>query len=105
MQQMNTAAGKKSTRFAAKLTTGEIAFETVISFADPTVTELLAEDLDFVWIDMEHSPQTLQTVQAHIMATRASGSAALVRVASNDHVLIKPVLDCGAAGVVVPMVR
>jgi 2-dehydro-3-deoxyglucarate aldolase/4-hydroxy-2-oxoheptanedioate aldolase len=95
----------KSTRFAEKLANQDLAFGTVISFADPTVTELLAEDLDFVWIDMEHSPQTLQTVQAHVMATRGSGSTPLVRVPWNNHVLIKPVLDCGAAGIVVPMVR
>jgi 2-keto-3-deoxy-L-rhamnonate aldolase RhmA len=95
----------KGTRFAEKLSKKEIAFGTVVSFADATVTELLAEDLDFVWIDMEHSPQTLQTVQAHVMATRASGSTPIVRVPWNNHVLIKPVLDCGAAGIVVPMVR
>jgi 2-keto-3-deoxy-L-rhamnonate aldolase RhmA len=95
----------KSTRFAKKLRKKELAFGVVISFADPTVTELLAEDLDFVWIDMEHSPQTLQTVQAHVMATDASGATSLVRVPWNNHVLIKTVLDCGAAGIVVPMVR
>jgi 2-keto-3-deoxy-L-rhamnonate aldolase RhmA len=96
---------EKVTRFTEKLANKEVAFGTVISFADSTVTELLAEDLDFVWIDMEHSPQTLQTVQAHIMATRASGSTALVRVPWNNHVLIKPVLDAGAGGIVAPMVR
>jgi 2-keto-3-deoxy-L-rhamnonate aldolase RhmA len=98
---MATANGLK---FREKLTKGEIAFGTVISFSDPTVTELMAEDLDFVWIDMEHSPQTVQSVQAHVMATSASGATSLVRVPWNDHVLIKPILDCGAAGVVVPMV-
>jgi 2-keto-3-deoxy-L-rhamnonate aldolase RhmA len=94
-----------STRFAEKLREKELAFGTVISFADSTVTELLAEDLDFVWIDMEHSPQTLQTVQAHVMAAAASGATPIVRVPWNNHVLIKPVLDCGAAGIIVPMVR
>lgn len=92
-------------RFAEKLKNGETAYGTVISFTDPTVTESLSHDLDFVWIDMEHSPQTLQTVQGHIMATAVTGATPLVRVPWNDPVLIKPVLDCGAAGVIVPMVR
>lgn len=92
-------------RFAEKLKSGETAYGTVISFTDPTVTELLSQELDFVWIDMEHSPQTLQTVQAHIMAAEGTGATPLVRVAWNDAVLIKPVLDCGAAGVIVPLVR
>ena len=78
-----------------------LPLEPLFHFADPTVTELLAEDLDFVWIDMEHSPQTLQTVQAHVMATAALGATPLVRVPWNNHV-IKQVLDCGAAGIVVP---
>jgi 2-keto-3-deoxy-L-rhamnonate aldolase RhmA len=94
----------QSTRFAEKLRTKQTAIGTVISFADPTVTELLAEDLDFVWIDMEHSPQTLQTVQAHVMATGLLGATPLVRIPWNNPALIKPVLDLGAAGVIVPMV-
>jgi 2-keto-3-deoxy-L-rhamnonate aldolase RhmA len=93
-----------STRFAEKLRTKQLAVGTVISFTDATVTELLAEDLDFVWIDMEHSPQTLQTVQAHVMAAGSLGATPLVRVAWNDHVLIKPVLDLGAEGIIVPQV-
>jgi 2-dehydro-3-deoxyglucarate aldolase/4-hydroxy-2-oxoheptanedioate aldolase len=92
-------------RFTEKLKSGKTAFGTVISFIDPTVTELLSPDLDFVWIDMEHSPQTVQTVQSHIMATMGSGTTPLVRVPWNDAVLIKPVLDCGAAGIIVPMIR
>jgi 2-keto-3-deoxy-L-rhamnonate aldolase RhmA len=94
----------QSTRFIEKLSKAEPAFGTVISFSDPTVTELIAEDMDFVWIDMEHSAQTLQTVQGHVMATNGTGATPLVRVPSNDPVLIKPVLDSGAAGVIVPMV-
>jgi 2-dehydro-3-deoxyglucarate aldolase/4-hydroxy-2-oxoheptanedioate aldolase len=91
--------------FVEKLRKGELALGTVISFLDPAVTELMAEDLDFVWIDMEHSPQSLATLQGHLMATKGSNATPLVRVPWNDPVLIKPVLDCGAAGIIVPMVR
>lgn len=94
----------RKTRFAEKLSKAEPAIGTCISFSDPTVTELIAEDMDFVWIDMEHGPQTLQTVQGHVMATKGTGAAPLVRVPWNDPVLIKPVLDCGAAGIIAPMV-
>jgi 2-dehydro-3-deoxyglucarate aldolase/4-hydroxy-2-oxoheptanedioate aldolase len=61
--------------------------------------------LDFVWIDMEHNALTLETVQGHIMATKGSETVPLVRVPWNDPVLIKPVLDIGAAGVIIPFVR
>jgi 2-keto-3-deoxy-L-rhamnonate aldolase RhmA len=39
------------------------------------------------------------------MAIKGSDAAALVRVPWNDPVLIKPVLDIGADGVIVPMVQ
>ena len=92
-------------RFRAKLARGQICLGTVISFTDPTVTEALCQVLDFVWIDMEHNALSLESVQGHIMATKGSETSPLVRVPWNDPVLIKPVLDIGAAGVIVPFVR
>lgn len=78
---------------------------TCISFVDPTITEALSGVLDFVWIDTEHSAMSLERVQGHIMATKGSETVPLVRVAANDPVLIKPVLDIGAAGVIVPLIK
>jgi 2-keto-3-deoxy-L-rhamnonate aldolase RhmA len=95
----------QATRFREKLAKGQLCLGTVITFTDPTVTEALSQLLDFVWIDMEHNALSLETVQGHIMATRGSETVPLVRVAWNDPVLIKPVLDIGAAGVIVPLVR
>lgn len=91
--------------FSDKLRRGEIGLGTNITFTDPTVTEALCGLLDFVWIDMEHNALSLETVQAHLMATRGSQTTALVRVPWNDPVLIKPVLDIGADGIIVPLVR
>lgn len=92
-------------KFLDKLRQGQVCLGTTISFTDPTVTDALCNVLDFVWIDMEHNALSLESVQAHVMATKGTNTAALVRVAWNDPVLIKPVLDLGAAGVIVPMVR
>jgi 2-dehydro-3-deoxyglucarate aldolase/4-hydroxy-2-oxoheptanedioate aldolase len=39
------------------------------------------------------------------MATKGTATAPLVRVTWNDPALIKPVLDIGAAGVIVPLIR
>src|SRR5262245_38845410 len=88
-----------------KLRQGQICLGTCITFTDPTVTEALCNVVDFVWIDMEHNPLTIESVQGHILATKGSQTASLVRVAWNDPVLIKPVLDVGAAGVIVPLIR
>jgi 2-keto-3-deoxy-L-rhamnonate aldolase RhmA len=91
--------------FIDKMHEGKVAIGAAVSFSDATVTEALCTVLDFVWIDMEHNPLSLQHVEAHIIAAKGSDCTPIVRVPWNDAVLIKPVLDIGAAGVVVPFVR
>ena len=96
---------ERASSFKTKLSQGQICIGTGISFIDPTITEALCGLLDFVWIDMEHTALSLETVQAHVMATKGGGTTPLVRVSWNDPVIIKPVLDIGAAGVIVPLIR
>lgn len=91
--------------FRDKLANGQTCFGTGISLTDPGVTEALAGDLDLFWIDMEHTALSLDAVRHHLMAIKGSDAAALVRVPWNDPVLIKPVLDIGADGIIVPMVQ
>ena len=66
--------------FKDKIRSGELCMGTNITFTDPTATEALCQALDYVWIDMEHNALSLETVQSHIMATKGSDTAALVRV-------------------------
>ena len=96
---------ENASKFTDKLRRGEIPLGCGVSFTDPTVTELFSHVLDFVWIDMEHNALSLESVQGHIMATKGSDTAALVRVPWNDPVLVKPVLDIGADGIIAPLVR
>src|SRR6266851_735325 len=92
-------------KFRDKIGRGEVCIGTFITCTDPAITEALCSVSDFVWIDTEHNALSLETVQAHLMATKGSDTASLVRVPWNDPVLIKPVLDIGAAGVIVPLVK
>lgn len=91
--------------FREKLASGRPAVGTCITFVDPTVTEALSRVLDFVWIDTEHNPMSLERVLGHLMATKGTRATPLVRVPACDPVLVKPVLDIGAAGVIVPLVK
>ncbi len=91
--------------FREKMSRGEVCFGTTITFADPAITELLAGELDFVWIDTEHNAISIESVQLHLMAAKGTSAFPLVRVAWNDPVLIKPVLDIGTPGVIVPLIR
>jgi len=65
---------------------------------------MAAYGYDFIWIDAEHGAMDRLTVLEHIRAANAGGSAAIVRVAANDPALIKPILEMGPDGIIVPMV-
>jgi staphyloferrin B biosynthesis citrate synthase len=66
-------------------------------------TEIIgALGFDFVVVDEEHAPFDRLATDAVLLAARAAGTAALVRVKDISGIL--SVLDCGAAGVLVPHV-
>src|SRR5579875_777940 len=92
-------------RFRASLDEGRPCLGPGITLSDPAVTEALGLSADFVWIDLEHSPLGPEALSAHTIAARAAGAAALVRVAGSEEILIKPALDIGAEGIIVPQVR
>jgi len=92
--------------FKDKLQAGKICIGTWISFTDQCVTEVLCgSGFDFLIVDAEHGPHDLETVMMHMIATKGTNTTPIVRVAWNDPVLIKRVLDVGAAGVLVPLVK
>lgn len=71
----------------------------------PLVAEIMAgSGLDWLLIDMEHSPNTLESVLAQLQAVAAYPVTPIVRVPIGDVVTIKQVLDVGAQNVLVPMV-
>ncbi|HET6484998.1 MAG TPA: aldolase/citrate lyase family protein [Spirochaetia bacterium] len=89
-----------------KLASGELVLGTHVSLADSCVTELLGDvGFDLLWIDTEHSPLDKSGLVLHLVAARAAGAAAFVRVPWNDPVLAKPVLEMGVDGIIFPMIR
>jgi 2-dehydro-3-deoxyglucarate aldolase/4-hydroxy-2-oxoheptanedioate aldolase len=91
--------------FRQKLNNGRFCLGAAITFSDPAVSEALAPSVDFLWIDLEHNPVTLESLLGHFLSARAVGVPALVRVPGSDVAFIKRVLDTGADGVIVPQVR
>ena len=89
-----------------KIKRGERTFGSWITIGNPIVTELMAKSgFDWLTIDMEHSAITLPIAQDMIRIIELSGCVPLVRVGTNDSVLIKRVLDAGAYGIIVPMIN
>lgn len=59
--------------------------------------------LDFIYLDLEHTNYTLsENFEKQIMAAKLHDIAVLVRVADDDEVTIRKVLEWGADGVVIP---
>ena len=76
------------------------------SSCSPNVVEALAQaGFDWMMLDCEHAPRDLQTCLAELRILEASPTIPLVRVAWNDPVLLKSVLDIGAENIMVPMVN
>ncbi len=75
-----------------------------ICSGSPVMAEIGAgAGLDWLLIDMEHSPNSLPTVLAQLQAVAPYPSTPVVRVPFGDAVTIKQVLDLGAQNILVPM--
>jgi 2-keto-3-deoxy-L-rhamnonate aldolase RhmA len=57
---------------------------------------------DFLWIEMEHSPVSLETVRQIVLATRGLKAVPFARVPVNELWTAKRVLDAGVLGVIFP---
>ncbi len=57
---------------------------------------------DFLWIEMEHSPITLETLRSMVLATRGLPALPFARVPVNEIWTAKRVLDMGVSGVMFP---
>src|SRR3954454_24645161 len=91
------------TMLRSRLLAREHLIGTFVKTPTTHATEILgALGFDFVVIDEEHAPFDRMATDTALLAARAAGTAALVRVQNATSIL--SVLDCGATGVLVPHV-
>lgn len=96
---------ERSLALKRRLRAGETTFGAWVSFQDPGAAEIMAgTGYDWVFIDTEHSPFSLESLQHVLMAFSGRATVPIVRVPWNDRIRIKQVLDLGAEGILVPMV-
>lgn len=75
------------------------------SFYHPGIAEIFSmAGVDFVGIDIEHSPIDIEQARDIIAACQSHGVCCLPRVASHNGETIRRLLDAGADGVIVPQV-
>lgn len=89
-----------------KLREGALTVGSWVMLRDPISVEVMAASgLDWLAIDMEHAPITLDIAADLIRVGARCGIDMLVRMPDHNVTTIKQVLDAGAAGVIVPDVR
>jgi 2-dehydro-3-deoxyglucarate aldolase len=89
-----------------KLQNNQLTIGSWITIGHPSIVDIMAS-AGFEWlvIDLEHTSIDLSQAHSLISTIQANGMKALVRVSKNEEVIIKRVLDMGADGIVVPMIK
>lgn len=90
----------------AKLANNELTIGSWITLGHPAIAEIMAAGgFDWLVLDMEHSVMELGEAQSIIQVLDKQQCPAIVRLTSNHPDQIKRVMDAGATGVMVPMVK
>lgn len=89
-----------------KTGTHHISLGSWLTLAHPAIAEIMAK-AGFEWlvIDLEHSVITIREAEELIRVVELSGVKPYVRLTANDPKQIKRVMDAGAQGIIVPMVK
>lgn len=89
-----------------KLLNRDLTVGSWLTIPNQAVVEILGSaGFEWLTIDMEHSPISIESALNIIGHIQGNGMQALVRVSRNEEVIIKRVLDAGADGVIVPMIK
>jgi 2-keto-3-deoxy-L-rhamnonate aldolase RhmA len=96
---------ERSSKLKNRLRQGETTYGAWLTVPHTMIAEVMAgAGFDWVLIDTEHGGFSNEGLQSCLVAFNGSPTVPMVRVAWNDAVLIKQVLDMGADGILVPMV-
>ena len=93
-------------KLRGRLQAGQTSYGLWITLESPALAEMaVALGLDWVCIDMEHGHLDYGDVIEHIRAVRNSDTSVIVRISETQISTVKRVLDMGAHGVLLPLVR
>jgi 2-dehydro-3-deoxyglucarate aldolase len=89
-----------------RLAEGQATVGSWLLLGSAAVAEIMADaGFDWLVVDLEHSATTERETEEIFRAIELKGAVPLVRLTSNDAGQIKRVLDTGAQGIIVPMVK
>jgi len=88
------------------LQNGKVAFGPFLKITDPAVVEIMGfAGFDFVIIDAEHGPISIESAQNMIRAAESVNIIPIIRVGNNDESFILRALDIGAQGIEIPQIN
>ena len=97
---------KKYKTLKHKIIDRDITIGSWITLGNNAIAEILANvGFDWLVVDLEHTTISLEQAGELIRTIELSGVTSLVRLTSNDENQIKRVMDAGAQGIIVPMVK
>ncbi len=97
---------RQSIALKEKWRRGEPSALVWVTLADPAAAEILAgAGFDAAIIDAEHCPFNPNVLQSLMMAFKGSSTVPIVRVPIADQWVIKAILDIGACGILLPLIR
>ena len=89
-----------------RLSQCELTIGSWITLGHPSIAEIMASaGFDWLVLDAEHSVLELSEIQTLIQVLDGRQCPAIVRLTSNHPDQIKRVMDAGATGVMVPMIK
>jgi len=89
-------------RFAKR----EIIFGGWVSYREPAIAETLTKSgIDFLSIDMEHTTISIDDANRLITSVQCEGGVCVPRQVSHNNDYMKPLLEAGADGIMMPMVN
>jgi len=89
-----------------KIINKQLTIGSWITLGNTSIAEILANaGFDWLVVDLEHTTISLAQAGELIRTIELAGVSALVRLTSNDENQIKRVMDAGAQGILVPMVK
>lgn len=93
-------------KFKAALAAHQVQIGCWCALANPISTEVLGlAGFDWLVLDAEHAPNDVTTLIPQLMALKGSSSAQVVRVPTNEPIIIKRMLDIGFYNFTVPFVE
>lgn len=100
---MSESVEKWESPVKKRLREGEPVIAVTITAANvDAAAHLAALGFDFLWVEMEHSPITLETLRNIVLGTRGMKALPFARVPVNEIWMAKRVLDAGVCGVIFP---